>query len=68
MPFNVSRHSRFWLQADLQPPEFDVRFTPNSGHWGFNARFFLNSSAMHSEAKHSCCASIRKIPSIIGGA
>ncbi len=23
---------RSWLQADIQPPEFEVRFTPKSGH------------------------------------
>ncbi len=22
----------FWLGTDIQPPEIDVRFTPNSGH------------------------------------
>ncbi len=23
---------RFWLEADIQPPEIEVRSTPNSGH------------------------------------
>jgi hypothetical protein len=23
---------RWWLKADLQPPEFDFRFPPNNGH------------------------------------
>ncbi len=25
-------NDRFWLQADIQPPEIDVCFTPKSGH------------------------------------
>jgi len=25
-------HDRFWLQADIQSPEIDFRFTPSNGH------------------------------------
>ncbi len=25
---------RFWLQADIQPPEIEVRFTPRTRHSG----------------------------------
>jgi hypothetical protein len=25
-------HFRLWLKADIQRPEFDVRYTPRNGH------------------------------------
>jgi len=25
-------NGRLWLQADIQSPEIEVRFTPNTGH------------------------------------
>ncbi len=33
MTYNrLLEHVRIWLQADLQPPEIDFRFDPESGH------------------------------------
>ncbi len=29
---NTRPEVRSWLQADIQSPEIDVRFTPNNGH------------------------------------
>ncbi len=36
---------RVWLQADMQPPEIDFCFAPESGHWQGNSR--PNHKALH---------------------
>ena len=36
-----------WLQADMEPPEFEVRFAPKTGHSSADVRFradFVRSS------------------------
>ena len=41
-------HFRSWLQADLQPPENEVRSTPNNGHFVAHAGLPLLTRRRHS--------------------
>ncbi len=38
---------RLWLQADMQPPEFEVRSTPNSGHSEAHAGLPVMTQSRH---------------------
>ncbi len=48
-----------WLQADIQPPENDVRFTPKSGHSGARAGLPLLTPSGSSDQKQPVQFSVR---------
>ena len=52
----VSRHHRyfcFWLKADIQSPEIEVRFTPKTGHRRRDVRFGPDYVRLSPNSRHS---------------
>ncbi len=55
-----------WLKADMQPPEFIVCFTPESGHSRGRHRLPLLTQSRHSESTSGIvCTSGRAWPRIV---
>ena len=44
---------RCWLQTDMQPPEYEVRFTPKTGHSWADVRFSPNYVRSYPRSRHS---------------
>jgi hypothetical protein len=53
--FDERLHVSLWLKADLQPPEFDFRLSPNSGHSKARAGLPLLTQAVQKRLLYFLC-------------